>query len=812
MDGVAGVAPPNIKPMERPPLAGSGEKNVQPFDDEIGRAKQASGPQIVPPQLAATQTGDESVVSTATVLAHMDNPLHDGFHVGITAHRIAGSDDPAVKDALKLGTESTSSRGETTSAHLRLIKILQVGASQTAKIYEQYPGGPAMLEMSYSASGGIGGRSGKGVEGNIGPTHKQLPGTGKEVTSTFGEFVFRTHQLGLEQRREYTFYGRNGISGREEAEQFLKNFQQTKVEQFSPTQLLPDSWVQSGIDQVYSQYTNGQMKASGGEYHLNWSPASGKIYGSTSFDGFAPVLNRAGIKIPPKTGWVADALSYGIGLYGEASATPEVSLKYTWDNKDINAITVQTEDLDPGAPGAIILQGKVDYRVLGAFSVGHYPVAQAFAEGTHMGGAGIVLDDHGWPAQSILSYEGHLNLLTPGAEQRFRDVRINDLSKPMSFQGQYANLDMTRTAAKFEIRGNLSLSSTPREFLIDHHRTQLEYAGPHRRFDAINVEMGGTSPLTPQWETAAREAYVKDVAGGAAVSDQDWNGLLHDGLTDRWYEYVTESRPFQAEKAAWEARFFSDQHKEAYARWDGISQRLMQEREAEVNGMSQPALYKAYSDEGLRYPGVYIGIHQGTKDETIIAGGASFGKAADGANMMKNLKGLAKVTYKTDENSYREVGNLAIDHGAYAHADRILKDPLAAPGFIALMNRSAYPRRDANGNFMEIGPAARLMYHGFTPTREIDGLLTDTGLKARGRVEQLSKMTGVFKVGPNEGFTDIGRRALGNLTGQSVTDQDAAAYGEMVRNLNFPRMSAQEAAGHIFDGALIVLPSPRATP
>lgn len=738
--------------------------------------------------------------------------LLEGARIGWRTHRIAGSDDPAMVDALQRGVHGASNTGQIDTANLRLIKIVQLGATQTAKIYEQYPGGPAMVEMSYAAQGNIGWKSGQTIEKNIGKTHRALPNDDRTVTTTFGEAIFRTWQFGLERRREYSFLGGNGLSGRQEAEQFLAAFEQNKAQQFSPVQLLPDSLVQSRIDAAYQQYRLDKGlppgPEAGGEYVLHASPFAGKIYGSAGLDGLAPELSRFGVTVPPRASWVTDALLYGVGGYGEAALNTEISAKYTWDNKDIQQITVQTEDLDPGAPGAIILQGRLDYRLFGALSLGYRPVASGLAEGTHIGGGGVILDDYSWPVQSIISYEGHFNQLTPGADQIFRDVRVNYMPRLYSGQAQYSDLSLTRTAAKFEIRENLNPWTTPRDFLVSNFESQLTHAGPHRRFEEINQEMGSASPFTTDWETSAREAYERDVAG-EPVSEEKWKSVLHDALTDRWYENVTESRPFRGAALRWETDFFTPEHKAAYARWDSIAPRLLQERTSEIKDMSWPQLYKAYADEGLRYPGVYIGIHQGSEEERAYAVG--FGKGGPPAvdHAMRNLQGLAKATYRSEENNYRQVGSLAIAHEAYEHAEQILQDPLAAAGFVTLMNRSAYPRNDFNGQYMELGPAARLMYHGHTPTREIDRLLADTGLREQGHADELAKTPGVYKVQQEKTFAEIGMQALEGLTGRAVTAQEGAEYGERIRHLNFPSMTGQAAfAEHLFDGALIILPSP----
>jgi hypothetical protein len=809
-DAVLAVPPVSSTPPARPaPFADEGA-DAEAFGREIDQAKS----RLLVPQLAAAQDTSETktpmiaVVPLTPAASFLARNAAYAFRVGSTTHNIAWPDNPSTADVLKYGFNGTSSTERSESLNVRIVKVAQVSAGQTAKIYEEHRGGPAMLEISYSGTLGVGGKTGNNVEYNIVDPRKKTFDQDAKHTTTFAEVIGRTHQFGLERRREYQF------SNKGEAERFLDDFQQKQPvgAKFSPTQLLPDAWVRSELDKAYEQYAQSRglpSGASGGELSAHWSPVALKAYGSTGFDGLKKYTDKIGLNVSPESNMLTNVLLYGAGAWAEVGGSVDLAAKYTWDNADISKITVQTEDLDPGAPGAIIFEGKADYRLFGALSFGHYPVVTGLSEGTYIGGAGIILDEHAMPVQTIVSYEGHLKHLTPGAEQRFRDIRYNNIDGKLGLQGTYSDLDISRTAAKFEIRGDL-WTDKPAEALSYQFQSEMAHAGPHRRFDEINREMGAASPfVNKQWESDARRRYETNIAK-KPVSEQDWAEILHENLTDRWYEVLPS---LGRETRNWQKQFFTDDKKQAYAQWDGISGRLVAKYDNDLKQMSEPQIYQAYQDLGLRHPGVYIGIHEGTKHENTVSGGVWVGDrtpAVPGAparSASKNPYGLTKVIHRSEDGTYHQSGSLAISHPAFAHAEKILDDPRAAPAFIALMNRSAYPRKAPDGTPLQINPAARLMYRGFTPTREIDRALEETGLKTSGRIGELNRLPGIYQVRQGETFAEIGQRALQKLTSQPVTADEGRIYGKLVQDMNFPGMSDQAAASHIFDGAFILLPS-----
>lgn len=789
----------------------SREEEAGAFQREIDQAKA----RLLIPQLATTQDISETKTPTiafvlpSSASAFLARNAAYAFRVGQTAHGIAWPDNPSTADVLKYGYNGTSSTERSESLNVRIVKVAQVSATQTAKIYEEHRGGPAMLEISYNGTVGVGRKTGNNVEYNLIDPRKRLFDPDAQHTTTFAEVIGRAHQFGLERRREYMFNNKG------EAERFLDDFQQKQPAgtNFSPSQLLPDAWVRSELDKAYGQYAQSRglpSSASGGELSAHWSPVALKAYGSTAFEGLKKYTDKIGLNASPESNMLTNILLYGAGAYGEVSGSIDLAAKYTWDNADISKITVQTEDLDPGAPGAIIFEGKADYRLFGALSLGHYPVVSGLGEGTYIGGAGIILDEHAMPVQTIVSYEGHFRHLAPGAEQRFRDLRYNNIDGKLGLQGTYSDLDISRTAAKFEIRGDL-WTDDPAEALSYQYRSEMAHAGPHRRFDEINRDMGAASPfVNAQWESDARSHYETNLAK-QAVSDQDWAEVLHENLTDRWYEVLPS---LDRETRSWQKRFFTDDKKQAYAQWDGISSRLIAKRDNELKGMSEPQIYQAYLDMGLRHPGVYIGIHEGARHERTVSGGVWVGDrtpAVPGAparSASTNPYGLTKVIHRSEDGTFHQSGSLAISHAAYPHAEKILDDRLAGPAFIALMNRSAYPRKAPDGTPLQINPAARLMYRGYTPTREIDRALEETGLKTSGRAGELNQLPGIYQVQQGETFAEIGQKALQKLTSQPVTEDQGRLYGKMVQDMNFPKMSDREAASNIFGGAFLILPSP----
>lgn len=798
-------------------------QSAQPAQSAVGQPGNGLSGTFVPYQAVSTglPIGVPMNLITAQPASQLRNsaqtlPQDQPSLAGRLRQGLTFGNDENMQPAFSEGVFGTRNTVTSDAISLRAAKLVQLGASHAAKIYEQYPGGPVTVELFNSVDASIG--RGRSVEENWFDTRKHLPGQPKEdrpLTSTFYEGIFRTHQARYARGREYTF------PDAASAEQFLNGFQQQTS---LVSQYMPEFGIQSEFDSAYRAYTAAQgaeAGASGGHHSLMYSPGAGKLYGSATFGGFKDVLDsrapglsdqisRGITRVAPGVPeWVPQVLANGVGVYGEIGGSVEGGFTYSFDDTTRTHYIDQTDDLDTGAPGSILAQGRIDYRAFGALSVGNWAPIAGLHEGAFLGGTGAVLERNSWvPPQWVAMAEWHGGHLDPNASQFFRDVRINRFP---GIEGPHASgaqaltgqLEIDREMSKIELRWDIW--GTPVETLTSVYRSEIENAGAHKRIEAVKAADPSSPFLVQRWEQNARHAYETQVNKGA-LSDEDWNSVLHDALDWSFDDSVYSL--FNGDYRAWADTHITDAHVASYAQWDGIGAQRIANREAQLQQMEPAELYEAYREAGLRYPGVYIGIYEGDKTEVLGGGGVSVTnpRRPSRKDDLNNPFGLYQAKHTSQNETYNQVGSLAASHEAWPRMTEIVSDPVAGPAYVALMNRHAYPRVDAAGKPVQPSPQAVLMYHGVTPTHQIEALQTATGHR-----RDLSNIPGVYKVSAGERtFDGIGAQALRHFLGRAVSPAEAHAYGERIKDLNFRGMADPES--QIFENAMIILPAPPPDP
>jgi len=120
------------------------------------------------------------------------------------------------------------------------------------------------------------------------------------------------------------------------------------------------------------------------------------------------------------------------------------------------------------------------------------------------------------------------------------------------------------------------------------------------------------------------------------------------------------------------------------------------------------------------------------------------------------------------------------------------------------MNRYGYSRKTPSGDIMSPSPLSGLVYDGTTPTRMIEFVQEKTGRR------DFSGDTGLFYIvrAQDRTFDDIGRNALEQLGAVNVSQQEAHAYGALIRRLNFEGLADSEVKDRVFENATLLLLTP----
>jgi hypothetical protein len=708
-----------------------------------------------------------------------------------------------------------SSDGE--SGTVRILKLVAGGVEWTLETSQDYRGGRVVVELRKNAKSSVG--RGASVEANVGPTVKQITGgpfTGQPdsgSSSTFAEFIYRTHQGNygdgtqylfpdLASANEFTrdFAGKASYLSAYKAEFGLRKELDTAYDKFADEHKFADKFAAE-----YS-FKGGPM----GSFHeLGYSPFGFKLYWSGDPSAF--LSNRATGNAVPQS-WRDTLITSWVGYYAEAGCAVQGNVGESQQN--INAPQIaSTDDVNPNADKAWNVWARGDCRSLLAFSNGTQVPLGRLDEVSTTAGGGVIFDPSDHWAQSYFDFKWVAGRLD-GGEQSFRDWRLNRFglgegAQVNGVQALNSRLGINTTTTDYAYRWDFPVltedgkpSTHSADVLLHVYQNELEAAAPHERFK----EFGDL--FKPAWERKARRAYESTFNHGNKLTEEEWSQVLSDNLTRSWTNSVSDVLGAQSMRY-WRSDFITPERVDAYNdKWQELAKKRLADKKLEIERMQPYQIYDTYIKDGLSQPGMYVRIWQGHTDQTTLGAGVSIAnpgrmKTLALANRVDPFSGLFQIRDTQEHKGNSQVANLAMSHAARTRFSEIDQDPLSRPAYIALMNRYGYSRKTPSGDIISPSPLSGLVDDGTTPTRMIEYIQERTGRR------DFSRIPGVYIVrAQDRTFDDIGRNSLEQLGAVNVSQQEAHAYGALIRRLNFEGLADSEIKDRVFENATLLLLTP----
>jgi hypothetical protein len=701
--------------------------------------------------------------------------------------------------------------------YLRVKKAVAGGIQRFVRINDRYPGSPKVtIEVGLGTDVAL---RDWAVETN-------LYGPKRSPPSFLGEVITNGPAPGVEGRFEYTLT-------RAEYNDFIKNYLGREIGDKDKDKDVNNLIVAQAFES-YLKVNPHDPIGYDGTFSFSVSLKEyGSITGINIADRLAPAFPRLGIPVPVLRSMAEDAIRMApvaIGAYEEAGASLKIALTYQhYDATTFDVGAARVDDINPGARNALVLKVLVDGQSFATLSAGGTAVAGFGGEGSVLGGVAWVFDSYHRSVQTTYMGELSANKFTTEGRPAI-DFRPNVPNPPIPVQGgqitgaqaTFFRFPLEGGAGTFEIRVNQYKNGLPRsdrDVLIEQFTTLVENGDTDFRLGVLRGREDYRQLFSQQWEDGARQAYVKNVRGGALIADGEWGGILSDALSGKRVDSLRAAR--------WAHDFITPERKEVYSNWPKIGREFLEDRDRELARLDPSSraaydkIYKYYYNVGLRTPGVYFGVYKTEGEFTKLGGGVSVGGAKLPAD-----DGLYQANDTRKTAHMDQVASIGVRPEAWPEFNRHLHTPGVREAVLQYYNRYGQPResavdpnagRNARGESVDDSVLSFLMYNGITPTRERRQLEEATQV-----VRDFSKEQYIYTVRAGDGnFTDIGRQALAQVTHsdpRSISGRDAKQYWDQMSYFNFKRGNPRlgtftpglgESNPEVFLGAHLLLPPPQ---